>query len=132
MFPSCTGNNKPGNKLFNPSDPAYWLRTAYNDILARSKQVSSDSIVTEDPSINLDHSKTTIHSSSQSVGNNVESNTLFGDISLLHNTTIGISNSNTGGVDPNKMNQRLKTIFRERINQFREAVYLLTGYKVSV
>ena len=32
--------------------------------------------------------------------------------------------------DSSKMNQRLKEMFRERISSFREAVYLLTGYKV--
>lgn len=30
-----------------------------------------------------------------------------------------------------KLNQRLKEMFKERISSFREGVYLLTGYKVS-
>jgi 2-methylisocitrate lyase-like PEP mutase family enzyme len=34
-------------------------------------------------------------------------------------------------VDSNKLNQRLKEMFRERISSYREAVYLLLGYKVS-
>lgn len=33
-------------------------------------------------------------------------------------------------VDAHKLNTRLKELFKERINSFREAVYLLTGYKV--
>jgi hypothetical protein len=36
------------------------------------------------------------------------------------------------GADSNKLNQRLKELFRERIQSFREAVYLLTGYKVDL
>ena len=35
-------------------------------------------------------------------------------------------------IDNNKMNARLKEMFKERITAFREAVYLLTGYKVLV
>lgn len=34
-------------------------------------------------------------------------------------------------VDPNKLNQRLKEMFKEKIATFRESVYLLTGYKVK-
>jgi hypothetical protein len=44
------------------------------------------------------------------------------------------SNNNSvleSGADSNKLNQRLKEMFKERITTFREAVYLLTGYKVS-
>lgn len=36
------------------------------------------------------------------------------------------------GSDSSKMNTRLKEFFRERINQFREGVYLLTGYKIDL
>ena len=35
-------------------------------------------------------------------------------------------------VDPNKLHQRLKQSFKEQISRFREGVYLMTGYKVSV
>lgn len=34
-------------------------------------------------------------------------------------------------VDSEKLNMRLKAMFKERISCFREAVYLLTGYKVK-
>ena len=37
-----------------------------------------------------------------------------------------------GGVDSQKMNQRLKEVFREKIAEYRAAVYLLFGYKVSL
>ena len=41
-------------------------------------------------------------------------------------------NNNIDSVaDSNKLNQRLKEMFKERIKSFREAVYLLTGYKVN-
>jgi mitotic spindle assembly checkpoint protein MAD1 len=36
------------------------------------------------------------------------------------------------GPDSSKLNQRLKEMFRERITCFREAVYLLTGYKIDL
>lgn len=45
----------------------------------------------------------------------------------------GKSNSGTaaaGAADSNKLNLRLKEMFKERINSFRESVYLLTGFKV--
>lgn len=34
--------------------------------------------------------------------------------------------------DSNKLNQRLKEMFKDRITSFREAVYLLTGFKVDL
>eukprot|EP00605_Chrysophyceae_sp_TOSAG23-4_P001240 GSChrysophyteH1.ASY1.ANO1.1351.1 assembled CDS len=36
------------------------------------------------------------------------------------------------GADSHKLNQRLKEMFRDRIQAFREGVYLLTGYKVDL
>ena len=126
MFPPCTG--KRGNRLLNPSDPGYWVRTARGDVLARAGHDQSESIA-DGSSISLDHSKTVIHGSSGGAPAPGESSSLFGDMSLLHGSG-GSAGSAAGGVDPTKMNQRLKLIFRERSNQFREAVYLLTGYKV--
>jgi hypothetical protein len=38
--------------------------------------------------------------------------------------------SASSGIDSNKLNIRLKEMFRERISSYREAVYLLLGYKV--
>lgn len=35
------------------------------------------------------------------------------------------------GADSNKLNLRLKEMFKERITSFREGVYLLTGFKVN-
>ncbi len=55
------------------------------------------------------------------------------DISVMMDHQFGGNRSQgitTGVVDPNKMNQRLKEIFKEKISTFREAVYLLTGFKV--
>ena len=47
------------------------------------------------------------------------------------NTNIN-TNSSTGTTtaDANKLNLRLKEMFKERITKFREAVYILTGFKV--
>jgi mitotic spindle assembly checkpoint protein MAD1 len=42
------------------------------------------------------------------------------------------SSSSASAADSNKLNQRLKEMFKERITSFREAVYLLTGYKVDL
>lgn len=44
------------------------------------------------------------------------------------NNTSAVNRSTT--VDSDKLNMRLKAMFKERISCFREAVYLLTGYKV--
>ena len=49
--------------------------------------------------------------------------------SLLNSSAIA-SKSTT--VDSEKMNARLKAMFKEKIHLFREAVYLLTGYKVAI
>jgi hypothetical protein len=46
------------------------------------------------------------------------------------NNTASSSTAVASVVDPNKLNQRLKEMFREKITAFREAVYLLTGFKV--
>lgn len=45
-------------------------------------------------------------------------------------SNVSISNNNV--VDSQKMNQRLKEVFREKIAEYREAVYLLFGYKVNI
>jgi hypothetical protein len=42
-----------------------------------------------------------------------------------------VSMHSKSAVDSEKLNIRLKAMFKERISCFREAVYLLTGYKVS-
>lgn len=49
-------------------------------------------------------------------------------VSLDENNHSSVGNSN---MDPNKLNQRLKEMFKEKIATFRESVYLLTGYKVK-
>jgi len=41
------------------------------------------------------------------------------------------NNNTAAAVDPNKLNQRLKEMFKEKISMLREAVYLLTGFKVK-
>jgi len=55
-----------------------------------------------------------------------------GTIRDQSSVTAGAAASALGGVDSTKMNKRLKEMFRERISIFREAVYLLTGYKVDL
>ena len=48
---------------------------------------------------------------------------------------LGQTDSSSGAVnvlDGGKLNLRLKEMFKERITCFREAVYLLTGYKVRL
>jgi hypothetical protein len=45
------------------------------------------------------------------------------------NNNTSVANRSTA-VDSDKLNMRLKAMFKERISCFREAVYLLTGYKV--
>lgn len=47
-------------------------------------------------------------------------------------TTPATSSSNMEGLEAKKYNQRLKDQFQEHIGVFREAVYLLTGYKVDM
>jgi hypothetical protein len=61
------------------------------------------------------------------------------DTSANNALAVQAINSNTSvlevgnlGPDSSKLNQRLKEMFKERITSFREAVYLLTGYKVTV
>lgn len=56
------------------------------------------------------------------------------DTSTSLNTTSTRANvsMSAGGVDSQKMNQRLKEAFREKIAEYREAVYLLFGYKVTI
>lgn len=46
-------------------------------------------------------------------------------------TRSNTNTSSTSVVDPNKLNQRLKEIFKEKINTLRHGIYLLTGYQVS-
>ena len=53
-----------------------------------------------------------------------------GNASMLLSTSTAASKSTA--VDADKLNNRLKAMFREKIACFREAVYLLTGYKVRL
>jgi hypothetical protein len=51
----------------------------------------------------------------------------------LSTSVVGPSTaSSSSGIDSNKLNIRLKEMFRERISSYREAVYLLLGYKVPI
>lgn len=52
-----------------------------------------------------------------------------GNTSDANNTSV---NQSIAAVDSDKLNVRLKAMFKERISCFREAVYLLTGYKVDL
>jgi mitotic spindle assembly checkpoint protein MAD1 len=57
------------------------------------------------------------------------------EIGIFNTSPEGVhqpASTNAGGPDSNKLNQRLKEMFKERITSFREAVYLLTGYKVDL
>lgn len=47
-------------------------------------------------------------------------------------TRSNTNTSSTSVVDPNKLNQRLKEIFKEKINTLRHGIYLLTGYQVEL
>ena len=49
--------------------------------------------------------------------------------SAVDTTAVGIG---ADGIDTSKLHQRLKEAFKERVTAFREAVYLLTGYKVDL
>lgn len=43
-----------------------------------------------------------------------------------------IGNTDNGSIDTTKINARLKEVFKEKIAQYREAVYLLTGYRIDL
>ena len=43
-----------------------------------------------------------------------------------------IGSSDSGSIDTTKVNARLKEVFKEKIAQYREAVYLLTGYRIDL
>jgi len=64
--------------------------------------------------------------------NNSGSNSSNQGSNLETSVVAGTQNSGSSGVDSNKLNQRLKDMFKERITCFREAVYLLTGYKIDL
>mmetsp|Transcript_9713 Transcript_9713/g.16242 ORF Transcript_9713/g.16242 Transcript_9713/m.16242 type:complete len:209 (+) Transcript_9713:53-679(+) len=56
-----------------------------------------------------------------------------------HSTSTGIStgqkqppSTSAMAADSNKLNQRLKEMFKDRITSFREGVYLLTGFKIDL
>lgn len=59
---------------------------------------------------------------------NLNMSVLDGQGSSSGSHTAGSSSSSSA--DSNKLNMRLKEMFKERITSFREGVYLLTGYKV--
>jgi hypothetical protein len=55
-----------------------------------------------------------------------------GPSSSLQNTSVAVAGAAASAPDSSKLNLRLKEMFRERITSFREAVYLLLGYKVDL
>lgn len=116
------------NRSLNPSEPTYWLRIAQTQAAMKLNLDESNRASTAEgqkPVNTSAHSNTSgddLHGNSNS--------SIMMDASMIagsHNTS-----TMTGGVDPAKMNQRLKSIFKEKIAQFREVVYLLTGYKVDL
>ena len=59
-------------------------------------------------------------------------NQLMNINNAISTSTSTVTSINNNNADSNKLNQRLKEIFSERISSFREAVYLLFGYKVDL
>lgn len=53
-------------------------------------------------------------------------------VSGIHAATSAPGSGAAASTDSSKLNMRLKEMFRERITSFREAVYLLTGFKVDL
>jgi hypothetical protein len=72
-----------------------------------------------------------VTSSSVANSENNNSNATTGSKVVIDNLNTSHSTNTTIGLDSSKMNQRLKEMFKERITSFREAVYLLTGFRVS-
>ena len=87
-------------------------------------------------SFNPDHTRV-LH-----MGMNPLTVALKGEINILKKQVEVLTNSSDNNkknkisystdVDPNKLHQRLKQSFKEQISRFREGVYLMTGYKVSI
>lgn len=75
-------------------------------------------------SSNSNHNHDSQHDNNNNNSDNSNSNNISNFIS--HTT----SSANTNSTDMNKLNLRLKEMFKERITKFRESVYLLTGFKV--
>lgn len=101
----------------------------------------SSTVVSKRPTIAwaLKEWKTLIEKGKSSVGEEAQSSlTTEGHgldasgTSFLDQSTLGtaVGKSSSQGFNAGKFNQRLKEMFKERIGQFREAVYLLTGFKV--
>eukprot|EP00606_Chrysophyceae_sp_TOSAG23-5_P000370 GSChrysophyteH2.ASY1.ANO1.662.1 assembled CDS len=69
----------------------------------------------------------------QSAGVNSSINTSLAEVNTTASATTPKSRGLAAvGADSHKLNQRLKEMFRDRIQAFREGVYLLTGYKVDL
>ena len=79
-------------------------------------------------SSNSNHNHDSQHDINNNNNNNNNDNSNSNNIShFISHTT---SSANTNSTDMNKLNLRLKEMFKERITKFRESVYLLTGFKV--
>ena len=83
--------------------------------------------------------KTELGAESLNESANTNNNTSYVDGSMdssMHTSVLNTSVANVNvnatsiGIDAAKRITRMKELFRERINSYREAVYLLTGYKV--
>ena len=51
---------------------------------------------------------------------------------VANNDSSFMTGAALGSVDSTKVNARLKEIFKEKISSYREAVYLLTGFKIDL
>jgi len=116
------------NNSLNPADPTYWLRVAQTNAAMKLNIDDTGRPISISGTGGSSDAPKPVNTSGDELGSNSNSSMMM-DASMIagaHNTS-----TMAGGVDPAKMNQRLKAIFKEKIAQFREVVYLLSGYKVG-
>lgn len=68
--------------------------------------------------------------SQAAIANSVNQAHNAGDRPTANDSLMGVAG--VGTLDSTKVNTRLKEVFREKISQYREAIYLLFGYKVDL
>jgi hypothetical protein len=122
---SITEGNLSGGDL--DKQPSYFV-TPMDELRHLKAQVKCGKLVQPVASDSADGSK---RPRSDSASNRSSTGGGSVDTSISLNVSRANMSINSGGVDSQKMNQRLKEVFREKIAEYREAVYLLFGYKVD-
>lgn len=130
--PSMTSLKRQQQQSYEPITPLQTIEQLRRELAHRTAAAAGAGAGAGDTSVSHSHSASMMMMSTAPMTMMTFGSPDTASSSSAAAASVSSSSSSGEAVDPNKLHQRLKEVFRERITSFREAVYLLTGYKVSI